>query len=334
MGQVLTENTAHAKNFKEVRGLRELLIRIIPLIILVINLLIHIFLPHKQVASITNSYTTVLIAGIIAYSIVFSFSLKSNKFWSKLRNKALLLTPTFLFLTIWDLATLKFALLRIPYFPGPDKVLSVFATDAPMLLDCTANSLVLLLTGFGLGMLIGLTIGTLMGWYQRCNFWIAPYLRIIGPIPAMAWLPLAIVAFPTSFSASVFLIALAVQFPVTIMTSSGIANVEKSYFEVAKTLGGDEKYLVFKVAIPAAMPMIFIGLFMGMSASFLTLIAAEMLGVKAGLGWYINWAQGWADYYKVYAALILIAVVFSGLIALLFKVRDKLLVWQKGLIRW
>ena len=203
-----------------------------------------------------------------------------------------------------------------------------------MLLDCTANSLVLLLTGFGLGMLIGLITGTLMGWYQRCNFWIAPYLRIIGPIPAMAWLPLAIVAFPTSFSASVFLIALAVQFPVTIMTSSGIANVEKSYFEVAKTLGADEKYLIFKVAIPAAMPTIFIGLFMGMSASFLTLIAAEMIGVKAGLGWYITWAQSWADYFKVYAALIVIAVVFAGLIFLLFKIRDKFLVWKKGLIRW
>jgi NitT/TauT family transport system permease protein len=329
----LTENIAHPKNF-QVRDLKELAIRIIPLIILVINLLIHILLPHKQVASITNSYTAVLIAAIIAYSIVFVFSLTSFKFWSKLRNKALLLTPAFLFLTIWDLATLKFALLRIPYFPGPDKVLSVFATDAPMLLDCTANSLILLLAGFGLGMLIGLVTGTLMGWYQRCNFWIAPYLRIIGPIPAMAWLPLAIVAFPTSFSASVFLIALAVQFPVTIMTSSGIANVEKSYFEVAKTLGGDEKYLVFKVAIPAAMPMIFIGLFMGMSASFLTLIAAEMIGVKSGLGWYITWAQSWADYYKVYAALIVIAVVFAGLIFLLFKIRDKFLVWKKGLIRW
>jgi NitT/TauT family transport system permease protein len=181
---------------------------------------------------------------------------------------------------------------------------------------------------------MGLITGTLMGWYQRCNFWIGPVLKIIGPIPATAWLPIAMVAFPTSFSASVFLIALAVWFPVTVMTSSGIANVSKSYFEVARTLGGDQKYMILKVAIPAAMPMIFIGLFMGMGASFLTLIAAEMLGVKAGLGWYINWAQGWAEYHKVYTALILIAVIFSGMIALLFKLRDKLLVWQKGLIRW
>jgi NitT/TauT family transport system permease protein len=64
------------------------------------------------------------------------------------------------------------------------------------------------------------------------------------------------------------------------------------------------------------------------------LIAAEMLGVKAGLGWYINWAQGWAEYFKVYSALVVLAILFSGLITLLFKVKDRLLSWQKGLIKW
>jgi NitT/TauT family transport system permease protein len=142
------------------------------------------------------------------------------------------------------------------------------------------------------------------------------------------------VAFPTSFLASTFLIVLAVWFPVTVMTSSGIANVRNTFFEVAKTLGASQKYLIFKVAIPAATPMIFIGLFMGMGASFLTLIVAEMLGVKAGLGWYINWAQGWAEYSKVYASLIVIALIFSSIITSLFKIKDRLLIWQKGLIKW
>jgi NitT/TauT family transport system permease protein len=59
-----------------------------------------------------------------------------------------------------------------------------------------------------------------------------------------------------------------------------------------------------------------------------------MLGVKAGLGWYITWAQGWAAYPKVYAALAIIALLFSGLILLLFKIRDNVLSWQKGLVRW
>ena len=198
----------------------------------------------------------------------------------------------------------------------------------------TLYSLRLLGTGYFIGGLMGLITGILIGWNEKWNYWIQPVLKTIGPIPATAWIPLAMVVFPTSFWASVFLIALAVWFPVTVMTSSGIANVPNSFFEVARTLGADEKYLIFRVAIPAAFPTIFVGLFMGLGTSFITLIVAEMLGVKAGLGWYINWAQGWAEYAKVYATLIVIAVIFSSLITLLFRVRDRILVWQRGLIKW
>ena len=192
----------------------------------------------------------------------------------------------------------------------------------------------LLFTGYFIGVAVGLVTGIYIGWSQRGNYWIGPVIKIIGPIPATAWIPIAMVVFPTSFWASVFLITLAVWFPVTVMTSSGIANVQKSYFEVARTLGATRKYLIFKVAVPASAPTTFVGLFMGLGAAFLTLIAAEMLGVKAGLGWYITWAQGWAEYSKVYASLIVIALLFFGIITLLFKIKDHFLVWQKGLLKW
>jgi len=59
-----------------------------------------------------------------------------------------------------------------------------------------------------------------------------------------------------------------------------------------------------------------------------------MLGVKAGLGWYLQWAQGWAAYANMYAALLLMALSCSGLVTLLFAVRNHMLSWQKGLVRW
>src|SRR5207237_1358403 len=80
---------------------------------------------------------------------------------------------------------------------------------------------------------------------------------------------------------------------------------------VAGTLGARASYLLFHVAIPAAMPNIFVGLFMGLGASFLTLIVAEAVGVQAGLGWYIDWARAYSDYTKAYAALIIMAAYFS-----------------------
>jgi NitT/TauT family transport system permease protein len=139
---------------------------------------------------------------------------------------------------------------------------------------------------------------------------------------------------PKPIFSAVGLIALAVWFPVTMLTMSGIANTRASYLDVARTLGAKPSFLIFRVAIPAAMPNIFIGLFMGLGTSFLTLIVAETVGVKSGLGWYLNWAQGWAEYGKVFAALVIMAAFFSTIMTLLFKLRDRVLVWQKGTIKW
>jgi len=75
-------------------------------------------------------------------------------------------------------------------------------------------------------------------------------------------------------------------------------------------------------------------LFMGLGSAFLTLVVAETVGVKSGLGWYLSWAREWAEYGKVYAALVIMAVFFSSIMSLLFKARDRVLVWQKGVIKW
>jgi NitT/TauT family transport system permease protein len=315
-------------------SLKALSLKLLPTLMLCIAFAEHHLLPNKQISFTTGTYPYALVFGVAVCFVLFAVSILNAKFNEAFQTKAPLLSAAFTFLILWDVITLKTGLLRLPFFPGPDKVLSSFRNDGAMLLKCTLYSLRLLLLGYIIGAIIGFVTGIFMGWNQRANYWIGPLLKIIGPIPATAWLPIALVAFPSSFAASVFLISLAVWFPVTVMTSSGIANVRNAFFEVARTLGAKRTYLIFKVAVPAAASSIFIGLFMGMGTSFVTLIAAEMLGVKAGLGWYINWAQGWAEYFKVYAALIVLAVLFSGLITLLFRLKDRWLSWQKGLIRW
>jgi NitT/TauT family transport system permease protein len=173
-----------------------------------------------------------------------------------------------------------------------------------------------------------------IGWSRAVGYWLHPVLRLIGPLPATAWLPLAFFFFPSSFSASVFLIALASAFPVAVLTWSGVAGVNPAFYDVARTLGARPGFLILRVAIPAALPSVFVGLFMGLGASFSVLIVAEMMGVKAGLGWYLQWAQGWAAYSNMYAGLLVMALMCSGLVTLLFRVRDRLLGWQKGLLKW
>jgi NitT/TauT family transport system permease protein len=238
------------------------------------------------------------------------------------------------FFALWELATAKYAWLPLPFFPPPQAIIEVYTDDLPKLLDSAFASVKLQLGGYLIGAIIGFVTGVSIGWSTRIGYWVHPVLRFIGPLPATAWLPIAFFTFPTSWSASTFLIALATGFPVTVLTWSGVASVPSAYYDVARTLGAKPSFLVLKVAIPAALPHVFVGLFMGLGASFAVLVVAEMIGVKAGLGWYLQWAQGWAAYANMYAALIVMSLLCSGAITLLFAIRDRLLVWQKGTVKW
>jgi len=237
-------------------------------------------------------------------------------------------------LCIWEIVTSGFRLLPLPYFPSPASVLRSLLLDWELLFDSTWHSLLLLISGYLLGAVGGIITGICIGWFRQARYWGMPLLKVVGPIPATAWIPLAMVVSPKPIFSAVGLIALAVWFPVTMLTMSGIANARASYLDVARTLGAGPSFLIFRVAIPAAMPNIFLGLFMGLGASFLTLIVAETVGVRSGLGWYVSWAQGWAEYAKVFAALVIMAAFFSTIMTLLFKLRDRILVWQKGTIKW
>lgn len=338
MASEIVQAVTTAAATKEEKGngalLRDVVLRLLPLAALIAAFGVHQLVPNGQTFATVEAYTTLLAVSAVGAALLVVLSFGVVPLRDRLREYAPLAAAGITVLTVWELVTLKLGLLPLPFFPGPDKVLGAIREDWQLIGKSAFYSLRLLFTGYFVGALAGLVTGILMGWSKRWHYWISPVMKVIGPVPATAWIPLAMVIFPTSFLASASLVALAVWFPVTVMTGSGIANVRNAFFEVARTLGASERYLVLRVAIPAAFPTIFVGLFMGLGASFLVLIVAEMIGVKAGLGWYISWAQGWAEYAKVYACLVIIAVIFSGIIALLFKVRDRVLVWQRGLIKW
>jgi NitT/TauT family transport system permease protein len=259
-------------------------------------------------------------------------------FWNPVRkwvnHMGPIIAATLLLLSVAETITAGLHLLPMPYFPSPAAVLFELISDSDVLFDCAWHSLLLLAQGYLLGLVVGIVTGVCIGWFRTARYWGMPILKVLGPIPVTALIPLAMVIAPSTHVSSIALIALAVWFPVTMLTASGISNTRASYLDVARTLGASPAFLIFRVAIPAAMPNIFIGLFMGLGTSFLTLVVAETVGVKSGLGWYVGWAQGWAEYGKVYAALVIMAVFFSTIMTALFKVRDRVLVWQKGTIKW
>jgi NitT/TauT family transport system permease protein len=273
-----------------------------------------------------------LVAGALILTSIVSSQLPLSI--AKLQRLGPWLLAFPLLLTAWEIVTAKLALLPLPFFAPPQSVLQVYIEDWPRLGASVMASVLLLIPAYFIGVLAGFGAGVAIGWSRAAHYWGHPMLRFIGPMPATAWLPLAFYFFSSNRTASTFLIALTTAFPVAVLTSSGVSSVNSAYYDIARTLGAKRRFLVLKVAIPAAMPDVFVGLFMGLGSSFAVLVVAEMLGVKAGLGYYLQWAQGWAAYANIYAALIVMSLLFSGLITLQFKVRNQMLAWQGGLLRW
>jgi NitT/TauT family transport system permease protein len=309
---------------------------LIPLASLGFALLVHTVWPVHPEYKVKQFpyyiYLLYLLLGL--YGVFAVISVFNRERRAKSVFKSWFLGAAFLLLTLYDIITIKLNLIPSLYFPAPERIIRVFVIDWLFILKCLIYSMRLLLGGFFLGAFLGVLTGTLIGWSQRWNYWIMPFIRIVGPIPSTAWIPIALVVFMKPTDASLFLIALGVWFPTTVLTSSGIMNVQKSYFEVSSTLGASTLRNVLSIALPGAAPNIFSGLFNGTSACFLTLMAAEMIGCKFGIGWYINWQRETLAYPNVYAALIVIAVTFSLLINLQFRIRNRVLSWQKGTIRW
>ncbi|AYF49395.1 ABC transporter permease subunit [Pseudomonas fluorescens] len=282
----------------------------------------------------TQGLANLCVGVAVVFILLSLLGRKLTRLGQRLRTAAPWLIALPALLGLWELLTAKLALLPVPFFAPPQALLAVYLEDYARLADSLLHSAVLLGSGVALGAATGFVAGVAIGWSTRIGYWLHPVLRILGPVPSTALLPLCFFLFPSSWSASVFLIALATWFPVTVLTWSGVASVDKAYYDVARTLGAKQGFLIFKVAIPAALPHVFVGLFMGLGASFSTLVVAEMMGVKSGIGWYLQWAQGWAAYANMYAALLIMALACSGLITGLFLVRDRLLAWQKGTMKW
>lgn len=303
--------------------------------------LLTIYWPDRQVGFRTWSYTDALGVAelIVALALLLGWASgrvpnARGRALGSLRNAGPWLLLLAVLTGLWEVSTAKTGVLPPPFFGPPQALIEVYATDSPRLFNSLWHSLWLLANGYFFGAGIGFMTGVAIGWSRPLGYWIHPVLRFLGPVPSTALLPLSFFIFPSSWSAAVFLIALSAWFPVTVLTWSGVASVNRAYYDVARTLGARPSFLVFRVAIPGALPHVFVGLFMGLGHAFSVLVVAEMMGVKSGLGWYLSWAQGWASYANMYAALIVMAVVFSGIITLLFVVRDRLLDWQKGVVKW
>lgn len=311
----------------------DLLIQLSPFLMGVLALLEYFYVPNHQGFEASYVYAFFLLLLLVGNGISFLLSFRGKRQRKNYLYHAPFRALVFFLFTLYDLLTLKSNILITPYFPSIDKVLSSMVQDRAYLWECTMSSLFLLFCGYFSGLIVGLLTGIACGYNKKINYWIEPFMKLLGSIPSTTWIPIVMVLATSLFRGSVFIIALGVWFSITLATITGIRNMDKSYYEAARTLGAKEKDLILEIAIPSALPSIFQGMVQAMSSACMALMVAEMIGVESGLGWYITWQKSWAEYGKMYGAIILICCIFVTVNFLLNSIKKRVLRWQEGMLK-
>lgn len=311
----------------------DLLIQLSPFLMGVLALLEYFYVPNHQGFEASYVYAFFLLLLLLGNGTSFLLSFRGKRQRKNYLYHAPFRALVFFLFTLYDLLTLKSNILITPYFPSIDKVLSSMVQDRAYLWECTMSSLFLLFCGYFSGLIVGLLTGIACGYNKKINYWIEPFMKLLGSIPSTTWIPIVMVLATSLFRGSVFIIALGVWFSITLATITGIRNMDKSYYEAARTLGAKEKDLILEIAIPSALPSIFQGMVQAMSSACMALMVAEMIGVESGLGWYITWQKSWAEYGKMYGAIILICCIFVSVNFLLNSIKKRVLRWQEGMLR-
>ena len=168
--------------------------------------------------------------------------------------------------------------------PDPDYGISVFTGDYYVHI---LYSVYRATAAFLLAVLLGVPLGILMGWSKRFNAYAAALFGLLRPIPPLAWVPLAILLFPTTEAAVVYVTFLVAFFATTMNTYVGVRSIDEDYFRAAACLGSRPVDVLRHVILPGALPHIFTGLQIAMGAAWFSLAAGEMIAAQYGLGFMI-----------------------------------------------
>lgn len=132
------------------------------------------------------------------------------------------------------------------------------------------------------------------------------FLRMISPL---AWMPVAVLAFPTWDGAIIFLIAIAAVWPILFSTAQGVRRIDPLWFKVARNLGADGLQMLWRIVLPAIGQDIFAGIRLAVGVAWIVLVPAEYLGVTSGLGYAINDARDTLEYDTLASIVLVIGVI-------------------------
>lgn len=238
------------------------------------------------------------------------------------------------FLVIWQLL-LDFGIVSDRYLARPTELVLLFITkwtnaapDGATLPVSIWASLQVALTGLCLGIVTGVPLGLLMGWFKGIDKFVNPIFEIIRPIPPISWIPLTVLWLGIGLQAKAFIIYFAAFIPCVINSYTGIKLTNKTLINVAKTSGAGTVETFIKVGIPSAMPLAFSGIRVAVGNAWSTLVAAEMLAASAGLGYMISMGRLYARPDLILLGMIVIGMIGAFFNGVLTFIENRVIKWR------
>ena len=175
------------------------------------------------------------------------------------------------------------------FLPSPAKTLdgAIELISSGDLQSHVIASFTRIIVGFLIGTLIGIPLGLAMGSSQFVRAFMDPYVEFFRFIPPIAFVTLAVIWFGLGETSKIVLIVYTTLFMVAINTMIGVLGVEPDKRFAARCLGASQPQVFFHVTIPAVVPSIVTGMKIAMGNSFMTVVSAEMVAAKSGVGFLI-----------------------------------------------
>lgn len=196
------------------------------------------------------------------------------------------------FLAIWQLIV-SMGVVSQTFLPSPIDVGIAYRDTLQdgILVHNIVKSLQRILAGYAIGVAIGMLLGIITGVSKFMQGLLAPLLEVIRPIPPIAWIPLAVLWFGIGDVPAIFIVALTTVFVVYVTMADAISSIDRRYFNAARTLGATRWMILKDVSAKAILPQIITALRVGLGNAWIAVVAAELIGARAGLGYMIQLNQ-------------------------------------------
>jgi NitT/TauT family transport system permease protein len=237
-------------------------------------------------------------------------------------------------LVLWHLAStfrLNLGVVTFRNVPPPAEVLQslLVLLRSPKLAAHLGSSLWRVFAGYGGAVLSGVLLGFGIGRSRVASDLLLPPLELLRPIPAVAWIPLSILMFPSSELSMIFITYIGALFPIILNTVHGVANVDRRLVASARSLGGTRAAILLEVVLPGAAPSILTGLAIGMGTSWFCLVTAEMISGQFGIGYYTWEAYTLQNYADIVVGMLVIGLLGLGSSWLLTTLGQVLMPWRR-----